>query len=216
MISGNKKIDKKSKSIKEKADDFLWKEVKPPRRRVSDILFNLFDGIIDAAVSFGDKKPYQVSREEFCKSKNCRPSDIRQTIYDLKKKKLINSVLKNNEHYFELTEKGREMLRWSTIGQRKRTNKWDKSFRLVMFDVPEEKKSTRNVIRRKLLDMGFVQMQKSVFVYPFDCKKDIDALCYFSNSSKFIKYLVIKITEGEEELIEQFLINGILSLEDLK
>ena len=103
------------------------------------------------------------------------------------------------------------------IGKRRdKDAKWDKNFRIVMFDVPEEKKKIRDMLRRKLESIGFMQMQKSVFVYPFDCKEDIDSICYFLGSGKYLKYLVVKITEGEEELIEEFLQKNILTLDDLK
>lgn len=208
----NKKIDQ---DVLEKGKA-VWKGRKKPRMTGSDALYSFFDGLIDAMGTFIDHKPYRISKEAYFRMKNCRGSDIRQKLYDLKKRNLIKSVIENNEHYFELTPEGAEVLKWSMIGKSKRQGKWDKLFRLVVFDIPEEKKATRNVIRDKLNEIGFVQMQKSVFVYPFDCKRDIETLCYYTNSGKYLRYLVVKITEGEEELISDFLSKKTLTIEDLK
>lgn len=210
------KKSKRSDQEDNKDKKTLWHERKKPRVVLSDALYSFFDGLIDAIGSFGDHKPYRISKEAYFKSKNCQPSDIRQSLYDLKKRKLVRSVVENNEHYFELTPQGKEALRWSMIGKKRQEGKWDKHFRLVIFDIPEDKKTTRNVVRRKLTGIGFSQMQKSVFVYPFDCKQDIEALCYFTDSTRYLKYLVVKITEGEKELIEEFLSKNILTLDDLK
>ena len=43
-----------------------------------------------------------------------------------------------------------------------------------MFDIPEEKKQARRAINFALKKLGCVQYQKSVFVTPFPCKKEVD------------------------------------------
>lgn len=197
-----------------------WKEndaKRPKKVGIADVLCSIFDNFSDAISAFGSHKPYKVSAEAYFESQNYARSDIRQQLYYLKKRKLIKNVLKENEHYFELTNKGRKALIWEMIGKRRdKKMRWDKNFRIVMFDVPEDKKKIRDMLRRKLESIGFLQMQKSVFIYPFDCKEDVDCVCYYLGTSKYINYLVVKITEGEEEIIEKFLQKNILTLDDLK
>lgn len=201
-------------------DQENWKESKDRRIKkvgIADVLCSIFDNLVDSISAFDSHKPYKVSAQAYFESQNYERSDIRQQLYYLKKRNLIKSVMKNNEHYFELTKKGQKVLIWDMIGKgRNKETKWDKNFRIVMFDIPEDKKSMRNVLRKKLEKIGFLQMQKSVFVYPYECKNDIDSICYFLGSAKYLKYLVVKITEGEEDLIEEFLSRNILTLDDLK
>lgn len=202
--------------MKEKKKENLWKEkAKEKRMSAMDVFCSIFDNIVDAAGTLGSYKPYRVSANEYFRMKNCGHSDIRQQLYYLKKKKLIKNIIKNDENYLEITKEGFKKLTWDNISVIDRNNKWDKNFRLVMFDVPEDKKNTRDVIRDKLKEIGFIQIQKSVFIYPFECKQQIDALCYWCGAKRYIKYMVVKITGGEEEIIEEFVSKNILSLEDL-
>ncbi len=53
---------------------------------------------------------------------------------------------------------------------------WDRKWRLVLFDIPEQKKKLREAFRYQLRRMGFVEFQRSVFLYPYPCVNDIDAL----------------------------------------
>lgn len=51
---------------------------------------------------------------------------------------------------------------------------WDNKWRAIFYDIPEKKKKAREAFRKKLKDLGFYELQKSVFVYPFPCKDEID------------------------------------------
>jgi len=77
---------------------------------------------------------------------------------------------------FMLTEKGREKAMRYALAQMKivEQKKWDKKWRIVMFDVPEKKKQARRAINFSLKKLGLIQYQKSVFITPFQCDKEID------------------------------------------
>lgn len=44
---------------------------------------------------------------------------------------------------------------------------WDKQWRLVMFDIPEKHKTGRDFLAGNLKRVGFLAIQRSVFIYPF-------------------------------------------------
>jgi len=99
---------------------------------------------------------------------------------------------------YELTEKGVarfEQIRFKESVKRK---KWDGSWRLVVFDIPEEKRVARDALRRKLKIFGFYPLQKSVFVFPFDCQKEILNLADFFEANENIEYIMAK-TLGRKE-----------------
>lgn len=50
---------------------------------------------------------------------------------------------------------------------------WDKQWRLVLFDVPEKDRTGREVLRRKLRDLGFWQIQKSAWLLPWPCEAEL-------------------------------------------
>ena len=54
--------------------------------------------------------------------------------------------------------------------------RWDGRWRLVLFDIPEKKKKARDALRFKLRQLGFHELQKSVFVHPYPCHNEIEFL----------------------------------------
>ncbi|MBI2642315.1 MAG: CRISPR-associated endonuclease Cas2 [Candidatus Wildermuthbacteria bacterium] len=53
---------------------------------------------------------------------------------------------------------------------------WDKKWRLLVFDIPEQEKRAREALRDFLKHLGFFGVQDSVFIYPFPCEDEIDVL----------------------------------------
>ncbi|MBI2024400.1 CRISPR-associated endonuclease Cas2 [Candidatus Giovannonibacteria bacterium] len=58
----------------------------------------------------------------------------------------------------------------------KKPKKWDKKWRVVVFDIPEERRKIRNALRTRLKNLGFHEMQRSVFVFPYACDDEINIL----------------------------------------
>lgn len=204
----------------------LWKAIK--RKKVKglklgntikhtarEFLIDLFEGGVNAFIAFDNHPMHRVSAKKYATLAN-ENFDLRGHLYYLKKNGLIKKVLEGKKKYIELTEKGFKTVAWSKIGQVEKPTHWDKCFRIVMFDIPNDKTSTRNIIRHKLKEIGFVSIQKSIYVYPFECKREIDAICHYCFAKKYLKYMVADIIEGEEDIIEKFLENGVLILDDLK
>jgi virulence-associated protein VapD len=53
---------------------------------------------------------------------------------------------------------------------------WDHLWRIVIFDIPNKNKQARDGLRQKLVQLGFYQLQKSVFISPYPCGEEIDFL----------------------------------------
>lgn len=81
---------------------------------------------------------------------------------------------------------------------------WDKKWRLVLFDIPEEFKKNRNSFAVGLKRMGFVQVQKSCFVFPFPCLDEVEVLADFHEVRPFITFLVAESLEGSKALARKF------------
>lgn len=101
-----------------------------------------------------------------------------------------------------ITDKGRKrLLEYDfenlEIKQKSRDGKW----RLLIFDIPEDKKNTRDVFRRKLLQLDFIRLQDSVFASAFPCKKEIDFLCHYLGISDFVTLVSLNKIERGDQLI---------------
>lgn len=107
---------------------------------------------------------------------------------------------------FILTPKGKEKAMRYAIKQMKIASQktWDKKWRLIMFDVPEEKKQARRAINLALKKLGCVQYQKSVFVTPFPCSKEIDFVGECFDVRKHIRIVIASEVEESRALREVF------------
>ncbi len=114
-------------------------------------------------------------------------------------------VEKGGKRYARITEKGERLLRMetekTTIAKKRR---WDKRWRVVIFDIPEGRKSVRVGIRRFMQEYGFVRLQDSVWIYPYDCE-DLIALAKANfRIGADVLYMIVERLENDKHLREQF------------
>lgn len=82
----------------------------------------------------------------------------------------------------------------------KKPAKWDKKWRIVIFDIPEKKKKAREVLRKKLKDLGFLELQKSVFIHPFECEDEIDFINEVFQTRPYVRFIRAESFTNEEQL----------------
>ena len=81
---------------------------------------------------------------------------------------------------------------------------WDKKWRLIMFDVPEEKKQARRAINFALKKLGCIQYQKAIFITPFSCEKEIDFIGECFGVRDNIRIVIASEVEGSNALRKAF------------
>ncbi len=81
---------------------------------------------------------------------------------------------------------------------------WDKKWRIISFDIPEEKKKARMALNKKLKEMKFQVLQKSVFVYPHPCEKEFLEIGDFFGVKNNIVFIEANKISNEEKLIKKF------------
>jgi len=81
---------------------------------------------------------------------------------------------------------------------------WDKKWRVILFDVPEEIKNLRDTLRTKLKQLGFIELQKSVFVHPFDCRNEVDFIIEIYNARQFVRFIEAVFIDNELHLRHKF------------
>lgn len=84
---------------------------------------------------------------------------------------------------------------------------WDGFWRIVTFDIPEDKKRARDALAQKLKELGFFTLQKSVFVFPYECRKEIDFIINLFGIEQFIKYILAKEINNDINLKKEFSLN---------
>lgn len=109
----------------------------------------------------------------------------------LKEKKFIDYRRgSDNTQQLFLTEKGKAHLKRLDFYELKLSNfrRWDKKWRMILFDIPETRKRSRDALRRKLKELGCCELQKSVFIWPYDCRKEIEFIVDFFKLKSQVVY----------------------------
>ena len=86
----------------------------------------------------------------------------------------------------------------------KKPAKWDGEWRVVIFDIPERFKKAREALRNKLKDLGFVKLQESVFVFPYECEDEINFIVEVFLIRLFVKFMRVKSFTNDEKLRVDF------------
>ena len=123
----------------------------------------------------------------------------------LSAKGLVTFEERDGRRYARITDRGKRVLELETQkADMTRKRKWDRRWRVVIFDIPERRKSVRNRLRRFMGTYGFVRLQDSVWVYPHDCE-DLVALAKAEFRIGFdVLYMIVERIENDKYLREHF------------
>jgi len=85
--------------------------------------------------------------------------------------------------------------------------RWDKKWRIVIFDIPERFKMAREALRKKLKELGFTELQKSVWAFPYPCDKEIKFLAEFFEVGQHVRLLAVENISMDADLKLHFELN---------
>lgn len=125
----------------------------------------------------------------------------------LKQKGDIEFVEMDGKRYVRLTERGEKSLALEqqrmllTNGKPRR---WDKRYRLVIFDVPEKRKNIRDRLRFEMQAVGFLRIQDSSWLYPYDCEEFMALLKADLHIGKDVLYAVVEEIENDKWIRKHF------------
>ncbi len=132
--------------------------------------------------------------------------------FSRKNKYYVNSVIKKmiNEGLLEedkggfvsLSLSGRAYL--ENLDGILKPAKWDGKYRIIIFDIPEEKRGSRNLIRQQLVNWGFVKLQNSVWVHPYECQRVATLLKMKFHFIGEVLYLTAESIENDSRLKKEF------------
>ncbi len=86
----------------------------------------------------------------------------------------------------------------------KKPVKWDKKWRMVIFDIPEKKRKAREALRKKLKELDFKELQKSVFINPYECEDEINFIVEVFDIRPYVRFLRVDSFTNEEQFRLKF------------
>lgn len=131
---------------------------------------------------------------------------IEQKIKKLEKEGFLKIEFKNGKQVVSLTKKGEQKLLYYKITEKKK-KKWDGKWRVVVFDVWENARFKRDILRQEIKNFGFIQLQRSVWIYPYECEDFIELLKTNLVFGKNIRYMVVEKLDYDYKLRKYFKLN---------
>lgn len=169
------------------------------------ILLLLFGGMA-LGYSYTPGKQWKVLKEVSRLWKKINKEKLRNEINNLYRSKLVDRKENPDGSYtIVLSEKGKlKALTYYFQEMKINNKKWDGKWRLVIFDIPEKKRRGRDALRDKIKEIGFYELQKSVFVFPYECKDEIDFIIEFFGLRKYVRFGILDSIDNELHLKKIF------------
>jgi len=99
-----------------------------------------------------------------------------------------------------MTSRGQRWLSGAYLRYARNTYpKWDKKWRVVIFDIPQELHNARNLFRHRLKTLGFVTLQKSIFVFPYPCEGDLSDICKNYKIADYVDLIIAESLGSRQE-----------------
>jgi hypothetical protein len=197
-----KKTDERSLEIR--AKEFLDSET--PASYATQVVLALV--ALSCAVAILPISPgFAAASRAYRRSKYFSSKQLADASYNLKK----SGYVEKNEG-----EKGKPRIRLTKKGEAyfqkilfddvrlPEPKKWGGKWTFVLFDIPVQFSKAREALRWRLKALGFYQYQKSVWVYPHPCEKEILYVADYFGVGKFVEILSVDHVSKDAELKKHF------------
>lgn len=116
------------------------------------------------------------------------PQKRRRCLMELKRQHLVISSQEGSNLRIQLSVKGIHRLQKIQIDELVilPQKKWDKAWRMVMFDIPVRRNESRYILLSQLRRLGFVMIQRSLWLHPYPCFDVIEQIVAYANLQPFV------------------------------
>src|SRR3989344_5591963 len=127
---------------------------------------------------------------------------LREAAHRLTKKGLAEFRMENGKKRLRLTSRGERAMNsiWNENYKLKKPRRWDGKWRLVIFDIPEKRRGIRDRLRALVVRLGFLHLQDSVWVYPYDCEELVTLLKTDLKVGRAVLYIIADAIEFDKPL----------------
>lgn len=140
---------------------------------------------------------------------------VAQTLYYLKRHNLIKFKPEKGDFWISLTDFGKKRLAKTgfyalSVPKQK---KWDGKWWQVAADIPTlTHRAGADLLRQKLKNMGFYSLQRTLWFYPFDPRKELEFICQHYGVGQFVTVMEVSRMDMDDEkkLKDYFLANKVL------
>lgn len=140
---------------------------------------------------------------EEAKGHKVTKSKVKRVLKELEKKDVIDLQEKDSEVYVRIKDNNNiSVVKYSLkalLDYKRKKKEWSGKWTMVFFDVPEKQRRKRDYLRRFLHKLGFYQYQKSVYLFPYECEKEVALIKKIIEAGKYTKYIIADKIEDENK-----------------
>lgn len=96
-------------------------------------------------------------------------------------------LMSDQELVYRLTDPGKDKALWQRMMLEEEA--WDGKWRVVIWDIPEKRRMARDLLRYKLKQLGFLQLQRSIWVTKKNCTKVLQDFISQAGINDWVKVL---------------------------
>ena len=134
------------------------------------------------------------------------PITCRSIIARLTKKGIIKKI----DSRLKLTEKGLAESLFAFIDAETSLfknnffQKWDEAWRVVFFDIPESKRRYRDFLRVTLKRVGFREIQRSIWAFPYPVPPFLKELIFSSFIKDHVRFITTDSFDNDKDIRKKF------------
>lgn len=152
---------------------------------------------------------HAIARGYFKEKTNDAAQKRARKLRELQKRKLLEfKEIPDGSIKITLSHLGKNLIRQYKLEEMTliKPKLWDKKWRLVTYDIPVSKNKASDSFRKKMKDLGLYQLQKSIWVSPYDCLEEMEFLCaiFDINIDEYVYYFKTSEIPKEKEIKKFF------------
>jgi|SRR3989344_3852423 len=139
-------------------------------------------------------------------NKKYTSKQIKRSFRNLERTKIISLTEEDGKTVMRLTKKGQKKVMHFKLEDMKikPMKRWDRKWRLVIFDVPKDFHVNRTIFAQKLKGIGFKKLQKSVWITPYPCEDEVDFLKEIYLIRPYVRVIIAEAIDIQNDLLMQF------------
>jgi hypothetical protein len=154
------------------------------------------------ALQLIDKLPWARKTYRSLLSKNRdQEKAVARAFYYIKQNSYVKLITKGENVQIKITSKGRKKIKamnFTSLAVPK--SKWDGKWWFVLADIPtKEFKNSADLFREKLKAMHFYSLQRTVWVYPFDPRDEVDFVSAYFGIERFVTVLQASLVDPDDQ-----------------
>ncbi len=128
----------------------------------------------------------------YMKKRKISSREVSRALDLLDRSGYLNIKRKDGAVEIHITRKGMKQAKRLTLETVKLSSSdvWDGKWRLLFYDVPVRHNSARLAFRKMIMKLGMYPLQKSLWVYPYQCEAEILFVANFFNVDDFVNFAV--------------------------